>query len=203
MYFNNKTLAAQGFFPLQQGEESGEEARFFKPYEAVSLIIIFDKITGELFGFNLSGEEAVVRFMVGELVVVDHSNTLPIQYLTEVQRIAPVNLCQLINVHRIVSLEQFKAAVNAFEKIIELQLMAPYRKFTIGERVRYTNAETDSFGMIEDINYEKYGSDSLLYYRIRLSNGRIVSTCLEGNIKKSMQTRRFMAFHNNLKFAIP
>lgn len=190
-----KTLAALGFSPLNQFDEPGKEVRFFKPYDAIGRLIVFDLLSGQLFAFDLGSEENIVRFTSGDLVIKDRKEGLPTLYLSDILRTDPVDLCALINVNRVVMIAELKDAVSVFERIVELQLKGSSFPFMIGDRVIYSAGSVEEIGQIEAID----DSISPNKYHIRTASGRIIFTSLVGNMKKAPTDRRAFDFYHNLK----
>lgn len=189
----NAYLKGQGFQPMNQGDEPGKQSRYFKTYNAIGVVVVFDSITGELVAYELKTEDAVYLFVSGDLVIKNANDHLPTTYLVPTVTLQGANLCSLINVYRIVTFKQLEDAIDAFEKSIEVRVLNELLPYSIGERIVYDNGETSQIAQIEDIEV----TESTTKYILRLWNGRRASTFLEGNFSKTLQTRnRFDVFHN-------
>jgi len=191
----HEILNGLGFQPMNQGDEPGHEPRFFKTYDAIGVVVIFDLPSGELVAFDLGDEDQVYAFRSGDLVIKDFNDSLPTLYLTKTVKLQGSNLCRLINVYRIVTLKQLEDAIEVFEKSIEVRLLNELLPYAIGERVIYNDGEFSLYGQIEDIEV----TESSTKYIIKLWNGRRVATVSEDNLSKSLQSRRRFDYFNGLQ----
>lgn len=173
MCIDEKFLQSLGFNRIQS-EKEDRFPRFYKTVDALALILIFDWFTGEFFYVSLPDETDVVSFLVGDLdVVVKDSFTVGTR-LRQSITVEARDICQLINVDRIVTFSQLKDALKAFDREIDIYLsFLQEDRLRLGTRVRYNFEDVEDIGVIEDAKIEPGG---LLSYVVALSSGRRIKT---------------------------